>query len=266
MSSGIGVERFGDRVAVVTGGASPIGFGIAERLAAEGARLVLGDVDRDRLDVAGEKLAAVAPDRIRTVAGDLSRQEDAAALIAAATDHFGALDVLVNCAGGGVIRKTADHTEETLRATIDRNLWTTMYCTLAALPVMAEAGYGRIVNVGAESVRNGLYRHAIYNAAKGGVHALATGLAREYAEQGITINVVAPAWITTPEADARITASSEAERADMVGFFEQIRATIPMRRPGTVAEVASAVAFVASEEASYITGQTLSVNGGSSML
>ncbi|MFJ8812977.1 SDR family oxidoreductase [Amycolatopsis thermoflava] len=259
-------DRYSGRVAVVTGGASPIGFGIAERLAAEGARLVLGDFDRERLEMLGAKLAATAPGRVHTVLGDLSKQPDASALIDAATARYGRLDVLVNCAGGGVIRPTTEHTEATLRATIDRNLWTTLYCTLAALPTMAVARYGRIVNVGAESVRNGLYRHAIYNAAKGGVHALATGLAREYAEQGITVNVVAPAWITTPEADARITASSAAERADWAAFTDQIRSTIPMRRPGTVPEVAAAVAFVASDEASYITGQTISVNGGSSML
>jgi 2,3-dihydroxy-2,3-dihydro-p-cumate dehydrogenase len=260
-------ERFTERVAVVTGGASPIGFAIAERLAAEGAHLVLGDVDAGRLATLGAELTARTPGRrVHTVLGDLSTQSAASALINAATEQFGRLDVLVNCAGGGVIRRTSEHTEQTLRATIDRNLWTTLYCTLAALPVMAAAGYGRIVNVGAESVRNGLYRHAIYNAAKGGVHALATGLAREYAEQGITVNVVAPAWITTAETDARIAAASEAEQADWAAFTDQIRSTIPMGRPGTVAEVAAAVAFVASDDASYITGQTISVNGGSSML
>ncbi|KAA9160040.1 SDR family oxidoreductase [Amycolatopsis acidicola] len=249
-------ERFAGRVVVVTGGASPIGFGIAARLAREGATLVLGDLDSDRLQAAADELGAAAH------AGDLSRRETAEALISLA----GRPDVLINCAGGGVILPTPAHTEETLRATIDRNLWTTLYCTLAALPLMARAGYGRIVNIGAESVRNGLYRHAVYNAAKGGVHAFATGLAREYAEHGITVNTVAPAWITTPEADARLAAAPEAERRDMAGFFDRIRATIPMRRPGTVAEVAAAVAFVASEEASYLTGQTISVNGGSSML
>ncbi|WP_216892865.1 SDR family NAD(P)-dependent oxidoreductase [Nocardia alni] len=260
------LRRFTDRVAVVTGGASPIGFGIAERLAAEGAHVVLGDVDSERLAEAGEKLEATAPGRVHAVLGDLSRQSDAAALIAAAADRCGRLDVLINCAGGGVIRATPEHTEQTLRATIDRNLWTTVYCSLAALPVMAAAGYGRIVNIGAESVRNGLYRHAIYNAAKGGVHALATGLAREYAGQGITVNVVAPAWITTAEAEARLVVASESERADWDSFTTQMRSTIPMGRPGTVPEVAATVAFVASDEASYITGQTISVNGGSSML
>jgi 2,3-dihydroxy-2,3-dihydro-p-cumate dehydrogenase len=260
------VGRFTDRVVVVTGGASPIGFGIAERLAAEGARIVLGDVDEARLEKLGAALEADAPGRVHTEVGDLSEHAAASALVDAATRRFGRLDVLINCAGGGVIRPTPQHTEQTLRATIDRNLWTTLYCTLAALPVMVDAGYGRIVNIGAESVRNGLYRHAIYNAAKGGVHALATGLAREYALEGITVNVVAPAWIATPELDARIAAASAAEQADWAAFTDQMRSTIPMRRPGTVAEVAAAVAFVASEEASYITGQIISVNGGSSML
>jgi 2,3-dihydroxy-2,3-dihydro-p-cumate dehydrogenase len=259
-------ERFATRVAIVTGGASPIGFAIAQRLVAEGAAVVLADVDRERLEALGAKLSAEAPGRVHTELGDLSRKADASALADAAVRHHGKLDVLVNCAGGGVIRPTPEHTEETLRATIDRNLWTTLYCTLAALPIMAAAGYGRIVNVGAESVRNGLYRHAIYNAAKGGVHALATGLAREYARQGITVNVVAPAWITTAEADARIAASPASVQADWAEFTGQILSTIPMGRPGTVGEVAAAVAFVASEEASYLTGQTISVNGGSSML
>ncbi|AJE87280.1 2,3-dihydroxy-2,3-dihydro-p-cumate dehydrogenase [Streptomyces albus] len=250
----------------MTGAASPIGFGIAARLAAEGASLVLGDIDAGRLEEAEQKIRPEATGTIHALAGDLSRREDAEALVAAAAGRTGGFEVLVNCAGGGVILPTPDHTEETLRATIDRNLWTTLYCTLAALPVMAAAGYGRIVNVGAESVRNGLYRHAVYNAAKGGVHAFATGLAREYAEQGITVNTVAPAWISTAEAEARLTAAPEEVRTDMAGFFEQITATIPMRRPGTVAEVSAAVAFLASREASFITGQTLSVNGGSSML
>ncbi len=259
-------ERFAGRAAVVTGAASPIGLGIAARLAAEGATLVLGDVDEGRLKDAEKRLQSDARERIRAVTGDLSHRADAEALISAAAEMAGRLDVLVNCAGGGVILPTPAHTEQTLRATIDRNLWTTIYCTLSALPVMSAAGYGRIVNIGAESVRNGLYRHAVYNAAKGGVHAFGTGLAREFAEQGITVNTVAPAWISSPEADARLATAPEAERRDMAVFFEQIRSTIPMRRPGTVAEVAAAVAFLASEEASYITGQTISVNGGSSML
>ncbi|MET7640775.1 SDR family oxidoreductase [Streptomyces sp. NPDC005438] len=258
-------RRFVDRTAVVTGAASGIGLGIARRLREEGARLVLGDLSAEQLALAVDDWGA-EPHEVRTLAGDLSDHADAEELLRVAVEDFGAVDVLVNCAGGGVIRATPEHTEETLRATVDRNLWTTLYCTLAALPHMTGRGYGRVVNVGAESVRNGLYRHAVYNAAKGGVHALATGLARELAETGVTVNTVAPAWVVTPEARRRLEQAPPEEREDTERFHEQIRATIPMRRPGTVEEVACAVAFLASAEASFITGQTLSVNGGSSML
>ena len=117
----------------------------------------------------------------------------------AAVSVLGRVDILVNNAGGGVIRPTLEHTEDTLQATVNNNLWTTIRCTLAVLPQIVEQGYGRIVNIGAESVRNGLVDHAIYNAAKGGVHGLTSGLARESATAGITVNTVAPSYVETPE-------------------------------------------------------------------
>lgn len=258
--------RFESRVALVTGGASGIGLAIGRRLAEEGVSLVLADVNAELLEASAARLRNKFPDvSVVTVAGDLSHREGAAAAVNATTGAYGKIDILINCAGGGVILPTLEHTEETLRRTVDRNLWTTLYATLEALPPMLADSYGRVINIGAESVRNGLYRHAVYNAAKGGVHALSTGLAREYAESGITFNNVAPAWIQTPELTAAIAASEPDVQADWATFMDQMRATIPMRRPGTVEEVSGLVAFVASDEASYITGQTLSVNGGSSM-
>lgn len=257
---------FENRAALVTGGASGIGLAIARRLAGEGVDLVLADVNEGLLASGAARVREESPGvTVVTAAGDLSDRDDAAAAVRTAVDSFGRLDVLVNCAGGGVILPTDQHTEETLRRTIDRNLWTTMYVTLEAIPHMLQRGYGRVVNIGAESVRNGLYQHAVYNAAKGGVHAFATGLAREYAESGITFNTVAPSWIMTEELAARIEAMDARARADWDELAELMRPTIPMRRPGTSEEVAAFVAFVASDEASYITGQTLSVNGGSSM-
>ena len=98
-----------------------------------------------------------------------------------------------------MIRPTLEHTEETLRATVDNNLWTTIYCMRAVLPHMVSRGHGRIINIGADSVRTGLVDHAMYNAAKGGVHAMVTGLAREFAGAGITANTVAPCYVRTPE-------------------------------------------------------------------
>ncbi|HEY2098847.1 MAG TPA: SDR family oxidoreductase, partial [Pseudonocardia sp.] len=191
--------------------------------------------------------------------GDLSERANADALVAACQEAYGRVDILVNNAGGGVVRPTLTHTEETLRATVDRNLWTTIYCSLAALPVMKAQGYGRIVNMGAESVRNGLYWHAVYNAAKGGVHGLTTGLAREFIGDGITVNTVAPSAIRTEAYDAF-------NRPEELAMIKKMVDLIPAGRAGTVDEVASMVAYLASDEAGYVTGQVVSVNGGSSML
>jgi 2,3-dihydroxy-2,3-dihydro-p-cumate dehydrogenase len=249
--------RFAGRVAVVTGAGGAIGGAIAERLASEGASMALTDLDADALRTRADRLQPRLSGDAVLVAGDLSDTEAAASLAAACRNRFGRIDVLVNNAGGGIIRPTLEHTEETLQATLARNLWTALRTTLAVLPVMRDAGYGRIVFVGADSVRNGLDRHAVYNAAKGGVHAFARGLARECAREGITVNTVAPCATATPELEAILEQDPAAGEA-----FLRV---IPMGRPAALTEVASAVAYLASEEASFITGQVLGVNGGSTM-
>ncbi|WP_067437547.1 SDR family NAD(P)-dependent oxidoreductase [Nocardioides jensenii] len=249
--------RFDGEVAVVTGAAGGIGSAIIRRLAREGAHVVASDRRPD-----GEELVAgfLGPDAPKWtyVDGDLSSEEGAQTLIDRAVEAFSRVDVLVNNAGGGIIKDYLDHDADTRRETVDRNLWTVVNCSTSVLPVMQRAGYGRIVNVGADSVRNGLFQHAMYNAAKGGVHGLTTGLAREFAPDGITVNTVAPTGTVTP-----YVASAP---VDAVERFEKNRALIPVGRFGTTAEVASAVLYLASKEASFITGQVVSVNGGSTML
>jgi len=255
-------KRFEGRTAIVTGGAQGIGLRIAERLAAEGASLVIGDLSAEKLE---DVVATLKPSQTAApvpVAGDLSTSDGAQNLVDIAVREFGSIDILVNNAGGGVIQPTFDHTEETLRLTLDRNLWTTIYCSIAALRVMVDAGYGRIVNIGAESVRNGLYNHAIYNAAKGGVHGLTTGWAREFAPYGITVNTVAPSGTMTEQLEA----ATKLDVPQVQEFVNNTLALIPMGRFAEMSEIASAVAYLASEEARFITGQVLSVNGGSSML
>ncbi|BCJ85215.1 SDR family NAD(P)-dependent oxidoreductase [Effusibacillus dendaii] len=170
-----------DKVAIVTGGANGIGKEICIRLAEAGTCLLIADV-QEQVQETAESVAAQFEVASDFYMGDLSREEHGLAMMERAIARFGKIDVLVNNAGGGVILPFLEHTSETLKTTIDRNLWTTIWACHAVLPHMVGQNFGRIINIGADSVRTGLYNHAAYNAAKGGVHALTTGLAREFVD------------------------------------------------------------------------------------
>lgn len=246
------------RTAIVTGAASGIGLAIAMRLIGDGAAVFAATRSKEDLERVHER-AAIAGG----FAGELHQPGVANELAAAAVDTLGRLDVLVNNAGGGVIRPTLEHTEETLRATVENNLWATIYCVRAVLPHMVSRGHGRIINIGADSVRTGLMDHAMYNAAKGGVHAMVTGLAREFASSGITANAVAPCYVRTPELAELLESGEASPRLERV--IEEGTGIVPLGRPGDPAEVAAVVAFLSGEDSRFITGQTIYVNGGSSM-
>ena len=246
------------RTAIITGAASGIGLGITTRLIADGAAVFAATRSKEDLERVNEQ-AAIAGGFV----GELHQLGVAADLVATAIETLGHVDVVVNNAGGGVIRPTLEHDEQSLRATVDNNLWTTIYSVRAALPHMVSRGHGRIINIGADSVRTGLMDHAMYNAAKGGVHAVVTGLAREFAAAGITANTVAPCYVRTPEL-AELFESGQAP-ARLLHVVEEATAIVPIGRPGDPAEVAAAVAFLAGEDSRFISGQTIYVNGGSSM-
>ena len=235
-------------VALVTGGGTPasIGAAIVTSLREAGWTVVIADVGGDA-----------------DVTVDLSTEAGAREAVAAAVDAHGRLDALVNNAGGGVLRPFLEHDTESIERTLANNLLTTIHCTRAAIPHLPDGG--RIINIGAESVRNGLALHAMYNAAKGGVHGLTTGLARELAPRGITVNCVAPSIVATGAVQGMF-ADRDALGPEWNAMLDQAVGMIPLDRPGTVEEVAGVVRFLASPEAAFMTGQVISVNGGSSML
>lgn len=259
-------QRLAGQVAVVTGGARGIGLAIAKELAEEGAQLVLADVQVELLEAAAAELRAAGAE-VATVAGDLSKRQGAVDLLEAAIAAFGKVGILVNNAGGGIIRPFLEHDEESLRTTLDRNIWTTLWCCHVFLPHFIERGGGRIVNISADSVHTGINSHAGYNAAKGGVNGLTTGLAFEFGKYGITINAVSPGGVMTEDLRNLFASNPETETAIKLNEHpSSILKRVPIGRFAEMDEVASLVAFLASSRAASINGQIYSVNGGQWMM
>lgn len=246
------------KVAIITGSARGIGYGIAYKLVQSGARVVINGTDEKRTKEAATKLGGETKAEVKYYAGDLSIQTNVEEMVEYVIHGWDNIDILINNAGGGVILPFLEQTPETLTTTINRNLWTALWSCYTVLPHMVKARYGRIINIGADSVRNGLWDHAAYNAAKGGVHALTTGLAREFANDDITVNTIAPPAV-------HCEALEEIKKRDE-RLVEKYIEIIPKGRAASIEEVADAVWYLSTEGASFITGQVISVNGGSTML
>jgi 2-hydroxycyclohexanecarboxyl-CoA dehydrogenase len=246
--------RLEGRTALVTGGASGIGAATARRLAAEGARVAVGDLDLERArDVAGEI------DGLAT-ALDVTDTASVARAVAATTEALGPVDVLVNNAGTDRFAFFVNTDEALWDFVLGVNLRGVLACTHAVLPAMHERG-GVIVNVASEAGRVGSQGSATYSAAKAGVIGFTKAIARESARFGVRCNAVAPGPIETP-----LLNSAEDQLGELGARLKQamIDATA-VRRIGTPDEVAAVIAFLACDDASFVTGQTVNVSGGLSM-
>ncbi|SDL23541.1 dihydroxycyclohexadiene carboxylate dehydrogenase [Modicisalibacter muralis] len=254
--------RFTEKVMVVTGAAQGIGRRVAERAAAEGARLALVD----RADVVHEVAAALNEQGHEAVAlqADLETWEGAEGALRQARERFGRIDVLINNVGGAInFKPFVEFSEAEIAAEITRSLMPTLWCCRAALPSMVEQGGGVIVNVSSAATR-GIHRIP-YSAAKGGINAMTASLAFEYADAGIRVVATAPGGTEAPP--RRISrgtpeARSEQERAWFQAHIDQTKASCFMGRYGTLDEQAGPILFLASDDAAYITGSVVPVAGG----
>jgi 2-hydroxycyclohexanecarboxyl-CoA dehydrogenase len=243
--------RLQARKALVTGGAQGIGAAIARRLAAEGATVTIGDIDTEG---AAEVASEIGAEAVRL---DVTDPASAREVIEGA----GGVDILVNNAGTDEFAFFTHTDPDLWERLLAVNLKGVFACTHAALPAMQQAGYGRIVNIASEAGRVGSKGSAVYSAAKGGVIAFTKTIARENARYGITANAIAPGPIDTPLLRRATELGEIGERA-----IETMKAGTQMRRLGTTDEVAGAVVFLASDDASYVTGETLGVSGGLGMV
>ena len=250
--------RFAGKTAIVTGAAQGIGREVVLRLAREGAKVALVDrselVEEVQRDAGGDSIA---------ISADLEGFSGATNAVARAQKAFGKVDILVNNVGGTIWAKPfAEYEEAQIEAEIRRSLFPTLWCCRAVLPAMLEAGGGVIVNVSSIATRG--VNRVPYAAAKGGVNAITACLAMEYAEHGIRVCATAPGGTEAPP--RRIPRNAAPRSADedrwMQQVVDQTVASSLMHRYGTIDEQAAAILFLASDEASYITGVTLPVSGG----
>ena len=241
--------------AIVTGGASGIGLAACHRLARDGAGIAVWDIDEAGAQRAAAELVA-AGGRAIACRVDVSSRAQVIAGVQRVRAELGPVQILINNAGITSFTPFLEVTEEEWDRIMSINLKSMLHCTQAALPDMLAAGWGREINISSSSAQSGSARMTAYAASKGGVIAFSKSLALELAATGVTVNNIPPGFVDTPMLRASDTPGG------IKGGIAAAAASSPMKRPGRPEDIAAACAFLASEEAGYITGQTLGVNGG----
>ncbi len=243
------MQRFAGKTVIVTGSSTGIGEGIARRFAEEGANVVLNSRSRDDLEKVAKDLDG---DRTLIVEGDVGKSEFAKDIVGKTVDRFGGLDVLVNNAGVGAFGMLADASDDDIDKVIDINVKGVLYLCREAIPHLAKTK-GSIVNTSSVSGTGGDWVLPIYNASKGAVTNLTRALALQLGKQGIRVNAVCPS-LTRSEMSSGIM--------DNDSLMEAFMRRIPLGRPGEPEDVPGPVLFLASEDARFVTGVNLAVDGG----
>lgn len=250
------MERFIDRVVIVTGGAQGIGEAIAGKFAGEGATVAILDIQHEKAQKVADNIVSKGGSAV-AISMDITDSPNVRRAVNEVESKFGKVDVLVNNAGWDKAAPFIELTEELWDRVIAINLRGPIAVTRAVLDGMISRSYGKIVNIASDAGRVGSSGESVYSACKGGIIAFTKTLARELIRYNILVNCVCPGPTDTPFLDDM--------SKDNPRLVEALQRAIPMRRLGNPEEVAVAVAFLASDEASYIAGQTLSVSGGLTM-
>jgi NAD(P)-dependent dehydrogenase (short-subunit alcohol dehydrogenase family) len=247
---------FTGSTAIVTGGASGIGLAISVRLARDGAKVAVFDLDLEQAERAARRIADEGGDAIACEV-DVSDRAQVDAAVERSRGTLGPVLVLVNGAGKDGFDRFVDIDTEQWERIIAVNLTGTFHCTQAVLPDMIEAKWGRIVNISSSSGQTGAVQMSHYASSKAGVIGLTKSLALELGPLGITVNTIPPGSIDTP-----MSRRAAAEGRFRGGTLEDVARTLPVRRMGIPEDIAAACAYLVSDEAGYVTGQIIGVNGG----
>ena len=257
------------KTVVITGGGSNIGRAIVHAFAAEGSNIVIAELAPEQgRKVAAEVAALDTGSKVAVVATDVANAQQVEAMVEQAIGEFGAIDVLVNNVGWTVDRLFLEKPREEFEKEVQVNLWGAINCIHAVLPHMIERQAGAVVSISSDAGRMGEYREAVYSACKAGVIALSKAVARETGRYGLRFNMVCPGLIVPPREESISPESMWNQMRDIFTdeVLERVERNYILRRMGTASEIANAVVFLASDAASFITGQTLSVSGGYTMI